>query len=492
MARTHPPVTLRFGKLFSALATLALAAVMVAGASAAEFKVDLLDIQTLLRKGNYDALEARFAALEQAATKGDMSDQLISRAYSSFAVIDPKLEKRLERWVRAKPDSHRPYIATGFYYRNLGWHYRGSRYAHETSDKRVNLMGDNFRIAETNFKAALERRPNSGVAYGGLINMQMAAGDEETIRALFLEGIQAAPDSFSIRRSVFGALLPWWGGHRQDPAMFAFGEPLPELSERDDPVPLPEALLRFDQFLDGDPDQSRHLAPLTGLADYTVGLMLYRNDRNLEAAQYYRQAITHGDYWFYYRQQGLNFSQMKRYNDAVASYTRSLELWPDNPDTLERRAWAYRALKAYDKADADVDLALRLDPMNPDLLQLKSYNLWSQGRFKQALRFLDDALEYGDLDADIWDARGRLYMYKLNKPKKAIPDLKRATELEPTNHEYWYNYAGALFRAIDCEAVKAYRRYLDVCPKYGNDCFEEGVKYAYEVIEHLSQPAYCG
>lgn len=122
---------------------------------------------------------------------------------------------------------------------------------------------------------------------------------------------------------------------------------------------------------------------------------------------------------------------------------------------------------------------------------LKANTLWGAGKYKAAVRVLDDAFHYGSLDDDLWDARGRLYMYKLNDPKRAIPDLKRATELDPTNHKYWYNYASALFRAIDCETVPAYRTYLKVCEKHGNDCFDEGVKYAREVTQHLIDSGKC-
>jgi tetratricopeptide (TPR) repeat protein len=250
-------------------------------------------------------------------------------------------------------------------------------------------------------------------------------------------------------------------------------------------------MLRFGQFINNNPNSSPHLAPLRGFTDYAVAIILRRDNRELEAVKFFKRAMTHGEYWFFHSNEGSNFSRMKRYNDAIASYTKSLEIWPDNPDVLERRAQAYRSLKAYDKALADADEALALDPRDPDLLLLKANTLWGDGKFKAAVRVLDDAILYGSLNDDIWDARGRLYLHRLKNFKRAAADFKRATELVPTNHKYWYSYASALFRAIDCETVPAYKTYLEVCKKYGNDCFDEGVKYAREVTQHLVDSGKC-
>jgi tetratricopeptide (TPR) repeat protein len=475
-------------RAFGALCVLFFATTFSA---AAEFDVSLRDMQTLLRDKDFDALEQRLAALEQAYAEGKISDLLVHRGYTSFAAADPTFDDLLEAWIAAKPESHRPFIAHGYFHRNLGWLYRGGRFASETSDKRIDLMRENFSIAEDNLERALHLQPHTGVAYAGLINMNMAAGSRDTINRLFREGVDADPNSFTVRRSIWNAMLPWWGGYRQDPRIFGIDGPLPDTAELGYPIKIPEAMLRFGQFINNNPNSSPHLAPLRGFTDYAVAIILRRDNRELEAAKFFKRAMTHGEYWFFHSNEGSNFSRMKRYNDAIASYTKSLEIWPDNPDVLERRAQAYRSLKAYDKALADADEALALDPRDPDLLLLKANTLWGDGKFKAAVRVLDDAILYGSLNDDIWDARGRLYLHRLKNFKRAAADFKRATELVPTNHKYWYSYASALFRAIDCETVPAYKTYLEVCKKYGNDCFDEGVKYAREVTQHLVDSGKC-
>ena len=492
MVRIRPLLSRNFCRFSLVLAALCLSlSTITPAASGAEITVKLLEIQSLLRKSNFDALEQRFEDLEQAYAAGKISDALIDRGYTSFAAADPAFEALLVAWVDAKPKSHRPYIARAFFHRKLGWMFRGGRYASETSDERIRLMHDNFTIAQRSLASALRLQPNSGVAYATLINMQMAAGDQDVMNEYFRVGLKADPNSFTVRRSIFNSLLPWWGGFRQDPEIFAVGDAQNNTPRRDYPIKIPEAMLQFDQFINSEPNASPHLAPLRGLTDYAVGLILSRDGHELVAVPFYKRAMAHGDYWFFHRQAALNFSRMKRHKNSLKSYSRSLELWPDNADTLERRAWVYRTLKAPKKANKDIDAALALNPQDPDLLLLKARMLRSAEKYKEAVRVLDAATLYGALDDNVWGMRGRLYLYRLNDHKRAIPDLKRATELDPTDDKYWYNYASALFRAIDCETVPAYRTYLKVCKKYGNDCFNEGVKYAREVTQHLTDSGKC-
>jgi len=388
MCRTRQPHIAIRKKFRLALAAICLSLLaFTASVAAAEFDVSLHEMQSLLLNGKFDALEQKFAQLEQAYAAGKVSDRIIERGYFAFAVANPKFVLQLDKWVAAKSTSHRPYIAAAYFHKNLGWLYRGGRYGYQTSDQRASLMRENFEIAEQSLATALKLNPNSGVAYAILINMQMAAGDRDEMNALFLTGLKADPKSFAVLRNIFSSLLPWWGGYRQDPEIFPLSAVPPDSSLPEYPIRLPEALLRFDQFVKNDPNNSPHLAPLRGLTDYAVALILSRDGRELEAVPFYQRAMKHGDYWFFHRQEGRNFTRMERYNDAVASYTRALELWPDNPDTLERRARAYRSLKATKKANADLDKALTLDPKNPDLLLLKANILWGADAIKQLSEF---------------------------------------------------------------------------------------------------------
>jgi tetratricopeptide (TPR) repeat protein len=53
---------------------------------------------------------------------------------------------------------------------------------------------------------------------------------------------------------------------------------------------------------------------------------------------------------------------MKRYDEALADYTRAIELDPSDAEFFGSRGQAYQAIGRYDEALADFNRAIELDP----------------------------------------------------------------------------------------------------------------------------------
>ncbi|MCZ6588977.1 MAG: tetratricopeptide repeat protein [Alphaproteobacteria bacterium] len=495
MTRIRQPLIAIRNKIRLALVAICLSFLaFTASAAAAEFDVSLHEMQSLLRAGDFDALEKILTGLEEAYEAGEISDTKLEHAHYAFGSADPDLESSFSDWIKARPQSHHPYLARGIYHRYLGWMLRGADLPQRTPDERMALMTGHFELAASDLTTVLERKPNSGLAYSFLVDITLAVGRRDILDTLLRAGLKADPNSFTLRRRYFGALTPWWGGGRTSnkDRLSALGNFVLGAQNQQYPVRVTDSMRSFTREIVLDAPSNPALQPLRGYLDFSVAEILRRNGRNLDAIKYYDKAIASGDYWYFRYQEGKNYYWMERYRDAIASYDRALELWPDNPGTLERSAQAYRRLELYNKANADLDLALSLDPKNPDILREKAYTLRDSGRYEEAVSVLDDAFIYGEFDDFIWDARGRLYLYELKDPKRAIPDLKRTTELDPANQRYWSNYGRALYAARDCKAVDAFKKYLAVCPRFGNDCRESSMKFAREVIEYMSHPGHCG
>lgn len=135
----------------------------------------------------------------------------------------------------------------------------------------------------------------------------------------------------------------------------------------------------------------------------------------------------------YYYNQG-------KYNEALADYNRSLELRPDDPDTLCNQGTTYGELGRYDKALADYNRALELRPDNPDTLCNRGTIYYKLGMYNEALADYKRALELRPQDPTTLYNRGTTYA-KLGRYEEALADYNRSLELRPDHQSTLYNIA---------------------------------------------------
>ena len=368
--------------------------------------------------------------------------------------------------------------------------FRGGGLHSQTARQKFDLMDEHFVLAIQDMNAVLKRKSNSGLAYALLISMAMAQGERDTKDALLKAGLTADPHSFSIRHRYLASLTPWWGGARSSNKDFQ-QRLLDRLRGRGFSVQVPDALQLFVNEIEIAATETRALKPLQGYVEFIVAEMLGRQGQAQKATDFYKKAIEHGDWWHFRYREVRNFYDMGQYADAIESYNRSLELRPDNQNVLQERAKAYLALKNTELALADLGQALLLDPKDPEILFYKADTLRVVGRVDEALATFDEALIYGKFDAYIYSAKGNLYFRELGDAALAVSDFKRATELDPTEPRYWYNYAGALYSIRDCEALSALNKYLELCPGNSNGCFGDGTKFARPAIDALHSSGIC-
>lgn len=452
---------------------------------------DRLELLRLLRQSNFDELDVQLKQYRDDYQAGNISDHIVEQAYQSFASADPDLEPKLNEWIATRPDSHSARMARALFYQKLGLISRGYALSRKTPDERFAAMRDYLDLAGSDFSAALELNPRLSIAYGSLILIAMMRGDDAASDSLVRKGLEADSRSFVIRRRYLFSLVPWWRGvSSPSDGSNPYMSLLREWLGAEDRIEVPKSIQRFVAEIEQDAVDNPVLEPLKGFGDYVIADLLSRQDRREEAAEYFEKALRFGDYWWYLYRQGYNYFRLNRFDDAVASYTRALEAWPQVPDTLDWRARSLRKLNQLDRAFADWDLALSVDPRNPIILVQVAYALRQVKRYDDALSTLDRALLYGAHDDDVRDARGRILLYELNRPADAILDLERATQLDPGSNKYWYNYGLALYRTKDCKAVEALSTYRKVC-EAGARCTKTNMAWAAEVIEYLRNPRIC-
>lgn len=421
---------------------------------------DKLKILSLLRDEKYKELDKLLSSYQALYESDTLNDVFVINGYYSFANSDAKLEFKLNKWIKQMPKSYSAYLSRAIYYKNLGWLSRGYAFAGDTSESQFQNMRNFFILAINDFKIALSLCPKLILAYEGLISISMTFDTPpEANEAILRKAEQFDPASLIIRRRYVLSLQPKWGGSVDKMKTF---------------------IKESKEYFNTNPK----LKILSGYVPYTLGDMIRKEDR-LKALEYYNQALSYGDHWWFYYTRGLNFYYMDKYNEAVNDFSQALRLNPQDVDVLERRGWVYYKLDRYQEALQDFNLAINLDALEPHALRGRAVTYVALKEYNNALIDYTNALKYGSHKHKNWWLRGYLNLYELKNYDQAVNDLKKATELKPNSKKYWYNYTVALFYKKDCAITSSLKTYLYLCKK--KECKTDNVQWAQKTLEYFEK-----
>jgi predicted O-linked N-acetylglucosamine transferase (SPINDLY family) len=126
---------------------------------------------------------------------------------------------------------------------------------------------------------------------------------------------------------------------------------------------------------------------------------------------------------------GVTLHELKRFEEAVASYDRALTARPDFADALFSRGNALHQLKRYDEALESYDRALAVRPDYVEALFNHGNTLKELRRYEEALASYDRALTTRPDLADAFVNRGSA-LRALNRPDEALASYERAIALK--------------------------------------------------------------
>jgi len=137
---------------------------------------------------------------------------------------------------------------------------------------------------------------------------------------------------------------------------------------------------------------------------------------------------------------GNYFYNKGKYEEALASYNLSLELSPEQPETLNNRGVTYDSMGKYEEALADYNRSLGLRTDDPDILMNRGVTYRYMGRYKEALADYNRSLKLSPADPVALYNRGTTYIH-VGMYEEALADLKRSLEPRPDHPATLYNMA---------------------------------------------------
>jgi tetratricopeptide (TPR) repeat protein len=122
-----------------------------------------------------------------------------------------------------------------------------------------------------------------------------------------------------------------------------------------------------------------------------------------------------------------------RFADAEKAFERVLIVDPDNAQTLNYLGfmWADRGINL-EKAQKMIARALDRDPENGAYLDSYAWVLFKKGKFKEALKYQEKAMQFSAEDAILFDHLGDIQAALKNKDE-AKENWRHALELDPGN-----------------------------------------------------------
>ena len=140
-------------------------------------------------------------------------------------------------------------------------------------------------------------------------------------------------------------------------------------------------------------------------------------------------------------QRGDDFLEVGRFEDAVAEYTESINIDPDNVDAYIKRGQARLKQADYDNAVADMDKARKL--IDPQLIHIYSAGMhevyfqsgiayYDTGLYDDAIILFDKAIDVvlSPLDYPATYYQRGMSHYRKGNDRRAIADFDRIIHLE--------------------------------------------------------------
>ena len=295
------------------------------------YSASKLQILAKLRNKDFTGLDDEFEQYQRAFEVNPTAELNEKVAFDAFATDDPAVDDQIAAWIKARPDSFAAHMAMGNYLSWRGWHTRGPATAAVTPAQQLEAMREFFLLSVDDLRAALKLKPKLAIAYAVLISEARGQHELDQLSALRGGALEHVPDSFIVREQIMESLYPRWGGTHELMADFA-AESQAQVNRN----PFVHWLLGF-----VDSDEGETLG-LHGEYDGSVAALTEAIEKG-------------GDYSGFYFNRGISYGFQKFYGKALQDFDRADELFPQDPELLMRRAYAYAMLRKAPQALADLE-----------------------------------------------------------------------------------------------------------------------------------------
>jgi tetratricopeptide (TPR) repeat protein len=178
-----------------------------------------------------------------------------------------------------------------------------------------------------------------------------------------------------------------------------------------------------------------------------------------------------------YFNSGLAHYEAKRYAEAVADFSRALEIKPDDEAALRYRAHTYYYLKDYDRSITDISRLIELRPGNAEYYLARSAAYSGKEEYDKVIADCGQALRINPNLAEAYNNRGAAWFGK-GEYDSAIADYNQALQINPNDAVAYNNRGNAYAKKGDYDRATAdHNQAIRINPGYAEAYTNRGNAY---------------
>ncbi|MFB2897518.1 tetratricopeptide repeat protein [Aerosakkonemataceae cyanobacterium BLCC-F50] len=206
------------------------------------------------------------------------------------------------------------------------------------------------------------------------------------------------------------------------------------------------------------------------------GTCLYELKRYEEAIASYKKALVTNPVsdMVWYNLGLLILGTLDRLEEAIDSFDKALTINPENENAWYFRGVTLGKLGRLKEAIDSFDKALNINPDDDDTWYFHGSILNDLGRWEEAIASFDKVLAINPEHDVAWSNRGIL-LSKLRRWEEAIDSFDKALTINPDNDDTWYFQGITLFQLKRLEeAIASYDQALVINPEYESAWYLRG------------------
>ena len=199
---------------------------------------------------------------------------------------------------------------------------------------------------------------------------------------------------------------------------------------------------------------------------FIEGLNFIELGRWTDAVASFDMAIAiNPDYYEAWLNRGRSLEFLKRYAEALDSCDKAIAINPNEADAWSFRAWVLSNLGKHEEAISSYDRAVAINPDYEIVLDNPLVERYNLARYSEAVDSWDKAIANNPKDATLWSNRGDA-LRSLGKHEEAIASYDKAIAINP-NDEITWNCRGSVqyYLGLYEDAIKSWDKAIAINPK---------------------------